>query len=274
MRFAFMAGLPRSGSSLLTALLNQRDDVYASTLSYGADILNYLDVYISNDEKFRAGATSQRDSVTKNLFKCMYSDKKVNLVIDKSRSWGTPYYREKLLDIFDGDIKIIFPIRPLKEIVASFINLANNNSGNYIDSSMQSEDFYPFWMKPIDDARTDWLLKPNGHISTSMLSLHGAFIEENSRYYHLIQYKSLCLETIPTMRKVENFLDIPEFEYNLSEIFGEELNDLDVYGIENMHKIKKTIQYSQIDCNKILSNYAISRCELEDFWTNRVNHEI
>lgn len=274
MKFAFMAGLPRSGSSLLTALLNQRDDVYASKLNYSANILEYLDIYISDEDTFRSGSHSQRDNLMKNLFESMYSDKNVDLVIDKCRKWGTPYHRKKLLEIFDYKVKIICPVRPLKEIVASFIILARDNKYNYIDSNMKKEDFYPFWMKPIDDARVDWLLKPDSHLYYSMLSLHGAFNENSSDMYHMIQYKNLCLNTRSIMKDLETFLEIPEFEYNFYNIQTEQENDLEVYGIQNMHKVNNIIKYSETEYKKILSDYAISRCNLEDFWTDRIDNKI
>lgn len=274
MKFAFMAGLPRSGSSLLTALLNQRDDVYCSKLNYSSNILEYLDFYIPSKDTFKSGNHSQRDGLIKNLFQSMYYDKNVDLVIDKCRKWGTPYHRARLSEILDYEVKIICPTRPLKEIIASFITLARSNSNNYIDNNMEKEDFYPLWMKPIDDARVDWLLKPDGHLYSSMLSLHGAFNEDSSDMYHVVQYKNLCLNTRSAMKDIENFLEIPEFEYDLNNIRAEKENDFEVYGIQNMHKVDSIIKYSKTDYKKILSDYAISKCDLEDFWTNRIDNKI
>jgi hypothetical protein len=53
-RFAFLAGLPRSGSTLLASLLNQRDDVYVSTNSPVAQIMWDTEQSVNRTQQYRA----------------------------------------------------------------------------------------------------------------------------------------------------------------------------------------------------------------------------
>jgi sulfotransferase len=265
-----MSGLPRSGSTLLCSLLNQRNDVYCSPLSYAADLLSYINLSLLDHESYRAGYREPRNTLLKNLFQYFYADKNVSLVIDKSRLWGNPYTRNILLQNLNCELKFICPVRPLDEIVSSFIKLANNNESNYIDRCMIEEDFLPYWRKEINDARTDWLLKTDGQISTAMLSLSGAFEKDFSQMYHIIQYKDICENTITSLRKLESFLELSEFDYDLNNIKSLENNDLEVFGIPKMHHVKPSIIKSDLDSKMILSDYAYNRCKLEDFWTEKI----
>lgn len=262
-----MSGLPRSGSTLLCSLLNQRMDVYCSPLSYSLDILSYVNLSIPKNECYLAGYYEPREVLLKNLFHSFYSNKNVSFVIDKNRRWGNPYTLNLLSNILEYRPKIICPVRPLDEIIASFIRLSEKNPENYIDQSMVSEDFYPYWQKNINDARTDWLLKYNGAISEAMLSLSGAFNQETSDIYHLVEYNDLCENTALALKKIESFLEIPPFDYDLTNIISLEHNDREIYGIPELHRVRSTIIKSDVDSKNILSSYAYEKCKMEDFWT-------
>jgi len=266
-RFAFLAGLPRSGSTLLSGLLSQRPDVHISLLSDTHEVLRYAHSTMPTKENYRAGEVSSRNDLLTNALSAMYASKDVALVIDKSRVWGTPYFRNVLREALGEDPRIIAPIRPLTEIVASFIRLCDRNPNNYIDAAMVAEDFHSYWRKPIGDARTDWLLLPNGHLGTAMLSLYGAYQPESAACYLPVPYADLCTNTLLTLKGIEDFLEIPPFDYQLDSITGPASNDEQVYGAPDMHYIRPVIGRVDPDPRAVLSDYSLARCELEDFWT-------
>lgn len=266
-RVAFLSGLPRSGSTLLTALLSQRDDVYVSGLSVAADVISYAHLTLPQTEQHTAGETTQAASLLTHALDAMYADRPEPLIIDKSRMWGSPYYRRVLTQEIGVPLRILAPVRPLAEVVASFVRMCRAAPDNYIDRAMVNDDFYPYWRKPIDDARTDWLLLPNGHLGGAMLSLHGAYQSETTDEYCVIQYARLCDNTGETLREIERFLNLEPFDYRLDEIAGAPHNDAQVFGIPNMHHVRERIERIDPAPETILSPYAMARCELEDFWT-------
>lgn len=265
-RFAFMAGLPRAGSTLVGALLNQRQDVYVSMMSNSTSVLRQAHLEMPNDETYLAGFTQQRDSLLRNGLPALYANVDKPLVIDKSRLWGTPYYRGVLSEALDYPPYILAPVRPLTEIVASFVRLCRASPNNYIDRAMIAEDFHSYWRKPIDDARVDWLLLPNGHLGSAMLGLHGAYQEDSANLFHVIKYAALTTDPLTVMRGIEAFLDLEPFDYSFTQIVGQTHNDAEVYGIPNMHHVRQKIERIDPSPETILSPYAIARCELEDFW--------
>ena len=266
-RFAFLSGLPRSGSTLIASLLNQRSDVHVTGLSDACEVLRYAAVVMPEQENYRAGETGQSKALLRNALHAIYDEVDAELVIDKSRMWGAPFFRRVLQEVTNEPIRIISPVRPLPEIVASFIRMCRRSPDNYVDKAMLNDDFYPYWRKHIDDARTDWLLLPNGHIGGAMLSLSGAFNPETQSEYHLITYDRLCSDTELVLRGIEGFLSLAPHEYDLEKIAGKAHNDVDAYGIPDMHKVRTTIGRLDPDPKDVLSAYAVARCELEDFWT-------
>ena len=50
MKFYFDCGLPRSGSTLLTALLNQNPDIHAGTLSPVFELMYYNDTILKGEQ--------------------------------------------------------------------------------------------------------------------------------------------------------------------------------------------------------------------------------
>ena len=83
MKFYFDCGLPRSGSTLLTALLNQNTNIHAGTLSPVFELMFYSDE-ILHKEQAKAFPKPKifQEIVTNNIIN-YYSDVKNEVVIDK-----------------------------------------------------------------------------------------------------------------------------------------------------------------------------------------------
>lgn len=270
MKFYFMSGMPRSGSTLLTSLLNQRNDLFCSQASGTPDIFNYLNEMITNSDYGISGSyTKQKESICKNLLDVAYAPMGVEHIVDKSRYWTLPKNYNLLKGALSYDPKFLIPVRPLEEIVASFLNLFENSPNNYIDNEMFSSDFIQWaYYSNISDARVDTLLSPYGSLRLSMSSLYFAMSNENQENFYYIKYNDLVEHPEKTMLNIENFLKIDNFKYDFNNISSESNNDLQATGIKNLHEIKTSIIKSKN--NKKLSDYAKKRCELEDFWTKNI----
>lgn len=265
-----MSGLPRSGSTLLSALLNQREDLYCSSLSATTEVLDYLSDNLINSESFKSGTyVKQQESLYHTVLDSAYSFTEKEYIIDKNRMWTIPKYHNMLRQTLNYEPKFLIPVRPLKEIVSSFIRLFEKNPGNYLDRQLSDLDFIP-WAQynNISDARVDLLLNTFGHIRGSMSALYFAMSNENQKNFCYIKYEELIGYPEKTMYEIENFLDIPHFQYDFENIVAEKHNDEETWGIKNMHTVKNKIINEQH--NENLSEYSIKRCEIEDFWTKHI----
>jgi hypothetical protein len=194
------------------------------------------------------------------------------VVIDKSRKWGAPYFLHLLTDILEEPPLILSPVRPLAEVVASFIRKAQENpETNYIDLLMQQEDFLPYWRKPLDDARVDWLLSEKGMLQSAMLSVASAFNEDTAGMFHVYKYSDLVAKPKETIDNIYDFIGVSRFPHEFDKIpAGEYHLDMEGLGIPDMHTVRPILMDTSPRPEEVLSDYALTRCDIEDFWTKQL----
>lgn len=268
--YRFMSGLPRSGTTLLSAILSQNPDVYLTPQSDLSEHLRVTHQSGMGFEDWNLGVLRrEHTALLKGTIAAFYSETPQSTIIDKSRRWGNPYFVRLLTDVLGEEPRILCPVRPLAEVVASFIRKAQENpETNYIDRQMISEDFLPYWRKPVDDARTDWLLSPNGMLNSGILSVHVAMQEEAAHMFHIYSYNDLVTEPQKTLDGIYDFIGVDRFQHDLSTIpMAEKHNDAEVLGIPDLHSVRDTLSASTTSPEEVLSDYALTRCMIEDFWT-------
>lgn len=267
--FHFMSGLPRSGSTLLSGLLSQRPDLYCPGITNTPTVFEFVDGQMGRDESAQLGTShGQRNSLLHNLLPAMYADRDEPVIIDKSRLWGIPYYNTLTAKALGRQPRIIIPVRPLDEIVASYIRLLRVNPGNFLDQAIQTGNISTQFRKPLDDTRVDTLLMPNEHLSLSMLAIYGAYQPESAHLFHVVQYADLTDDPVKALRGVEEFLDLEPYDYSLTGITGAAYNDA-ALGMAGMHNVRPEVSRRDPPPDTVLSEYALQRCRLEDFWTGR-----
>lgn len=266
----FMAGLPRSGTTLLASILSQNNAVYLSPQSNLSEHLRLI--HQQQGEDLRLGVlTAQHDALLRGAPTAFYAGMLDRTVIDKSRRWGAPYYLRLLEHVLGEPPRILSPVRPLAEVVASFVRKAQENpETNYIDRQMIAEDFLPYWRKPIDDARVDWLLQPGGMLDTAMLSVSSAYSPDTAHLFHVFTYADLVTESGKTLDGIYDFLGVDRFAHDFTTIPAAEPHaDAEVLGVPDLHTVRPTLAVTAPPPETVLSDYAMTRCEIEDFWTGK-----
>lgn len=269
-RIQFMAGLPRSGTTLLGAIMSQNPAVYVSPQSDLTEHLHRVHLESMKGEDVRLGVLqAQHNSLLRGVIPAFYADTPQPLVIDKSRRWGAPYYLRLLQEVMPEQPRILSPVRPLAEVVASFVRKAQANpDSNYIDQQMIAEDFLPYWRKPLDDARVDWLLQPGGMLDAAMLSVSSALKPETAHLFHLFTYADLVDEPGKTLDGIYDFLGVDRFAHDFTTIPAAEPHaDAEVLGVPDLHTVRPTLAATAPPPETVLSDYALTRCQIEDFWT-------
>jgi hypothetical protein len=101
----FLSSLPRSGSTLLTSLLNQRPDTYASPTSNLFDTMGAAVQMWEQNPTTQASSGKQEDIVRilEGIMTNRYDTDKI--VFDKSRGWPSPRIIKTLSMFMDKDIE-------------------------------------------------------------------------------------------------------------------------------------------------------------------------
>jgi sulfotransferase len=261
--YYFLAGLPRSGNTLLSSILNQNPNIYSSPLSPASELMwNYKSSYyvesINRNKENKLRAETSLSSFMDNFYK----DVKEPIVLDREKSWGTPANLGLIKKYITPTPKIIFTVRDILDIIASFVKL----NANYIKINAADSGKFHLNYRSENDSIAEHLMSDYGDIDKALLSLASAFLPENKGMFHIVEYNNLVLKPEETMSGIYKFLELPEYEHNFKKIEKVEVDDDESIGLpKNLHEIRKSISKSTTSTD-ILSDYIKHKYSNMEFW--------
>lgn len=186
--------------------------------------------------------------------------------LNKDRKWGRDDSFPHLLSVQEP--KVILTYRPILEVLASFVKLANEYpETNFIDKAMKEDGFPALSYRPLNDARCDWLMRPYGVIDMACSAFKNLAIHQD--LFHLVTYADLCSSPVKTIEKVYDFLELEPYEHDFDNVAQD--NDLDegmFLGIPTLHAIRSNISKSLTKPESILSDYVMQKYSNSmDFFT-------
>lgn len=241
-QFALLAGLPRSGNTLLAALLNQHPDVYCSPLSPVASLLETVEYQLLRHPFFLKNPNPTAfQSVMKGLPLNYYKHIEESYVIDRFKFWVTPENLRRARLYMSDNVKIVFTVRPVLECLASFIRLTQTS--DWLDQGILDSGFVsdPSWT-PVE-TYCEYLMSPGNLLANGLESLHYAktISSENLMF---VNYNDLVNSPQEVLLSVSKFLNIStDFSYNLFNIQKlEKDNELATGEPLNLHEVRSTIE--------------------------------
>lgn len=268
-KYYFMSGLPRSGSTLLSSILNQNPRMYSGPSSPVVGIMLTLENALSTDELFLAfPKPEQAGKIISSIIENYYSDVDKPVIIDKNRSWVNRMHY--IPGYFGVEAKILCPVRNMDEILTSFITMHNRNpfevNGkiNFIDEMLIKNNI------PLNDENRCQLLSgPNGIVGQSYGGIQQAMMDGRQKQLHFIEYDDLMNDPKETMRKIYEFLDEEYFEHDFSKIENmHKENDAAVYGLSDMHDVRDNLEKISKNPKEVLPESIYENCQGTEFWRN------
>jgi sulfotransferase len=255
-----MAGLPRSGSTVLSALLNQHPSIYASPQTDLVSMLYELNEIIPQYESYKAGLVEPGyNKVLNELANSFYSHIKKPIVIDKNRGWGTPYNFNNLSKFVNPQGKIILTMRPILDVLASFIKISQSSEKITGLTPFLSSDMFAANYRPSIDAQCDFLMMPNGELDKAIYSIAN-LLKNHKDKVHVIWFDEMLTNSKLTMKNLYKFLELPDFENDFDNILEVDIhNDLSGYQIAGLHDIEKKLYKPKTNPEQYLSNYVIDK---------------
>lgn len=262
----FLSGLPRSGNTLLSALLNQNPDIYSSPIS--PLLQNVLMLHRNCD--YEANIPSQENQIRHhrsmvNYVKSFYSDIKKPIIFDREKEWGTPHNLYLMRTYVEQNPKIIVTVRNVLDVIASLINA---NRGLYLNE-MRNIDFHCSYYLSENDAIAEYLMATGNLIDKSLLCVSSALNKEYAGMFHLVEYEDLVSNPQETMNKIYEFIGIDSFTHDFENIQKREIeNDQAINLSPITHRVNKTITKSKTDARSMFSPYIIDKYSNLEFWRN------
>lgn len=248
-----MAGLPRSGNTLLTYILNQNPDLHVSANSPVSWLSYQLSLVIPQREEY---LSCPKPNFIKKLVKSTidnyYEDVNESHVIDRSGAWGLKENYSILKECIIDKPKVICPIRSIPEILTSFITLCDKNPGNFIDVRLP---------EVTNANRCQFLMKPKSMIDVCLRGYTETLIHTDAMF---IEYDDIVFDTKNTINKIYNFLGVQRYEHNYAIIEGQKHDD-SIYGMP-LHEVRKTIQKTSKSPEDVLGKELVEMYSEYDKW--------
>lgn len=223
-QFVALSGLPRSGSTLLSAILHQNPDIYAEGNSAVCQLMWDMQQSCETTSKEQLDANYRYDTayqLVKAIPDIYYRNTTRPIVVDKCRSWTLSPNQDLLRRYVTDTPKTIVLTRSTDEILNSFESLHKLNNKPFDANEYLREDSEPL-MRSLRGV--EWAKQVN----------QGEFL--------FIDYAELVADTNEVLDKIYSFIDAKRFEHDLENIENTLPEDDSVYGLLGMHDVRKTIK--------------------------------
>ena len=250
MNLNFLASMPRSGSTLLTSLLNQRLDTYASNTS------NLCDMICTFDQLFKTNLASPKVTQTDGLSNkdCIevlkhkrYANIDSPIIFDKGRGWAN-FEIIEIMSKLQDDIKIVATVRPMNECLASLVKI------------VKPDNTVKFSTELINNVATLQLFDSYNDLKYSYEKYPDKFL--------LIEYSDLVSKTQEQMDRISDFIGVEKFTHDLNNIPRSTEIDT-IWGIEDLHKVRSQISKQEYSPKELLGEDLWEKYSGGEFWNDK-----
>ena len=265
----FLSGLPRSGNTLLSALLNQNPNIFVSATSPLFEHLYAIDqLSLHHDYTKMAGFDTNVNSGLKEYAKGFYQHIDKPIVIDRNKEWGSPRSIVLSHKYITDNPKIIFMVRDIPSILTSFISLIENDPNNYIDRILKDLNIFPHGSQTINDVRCDWLMynQVNYLLMTldKMLNMNVSVC--------LVEYDNLVSNTESELKRIYDFLELKPFNHDFNNVIKLEKEDLEAVGLpSNLHDVRSKVKKVSCEPAFVLTEKTMQKYSNLEFWRKNEN---
>ncbi len=257
LRLHFISGLPRSGSTLLAALLRQNPRFHARMSSPLCGLFTGLLTGMAGESAALVSA-AQRERVLRGLFDSYYANQADKAVVfDTNRMW--PAKLPALLQIFPH-AKLLCTVRNLAWIMDSIERLVRHNafqpSRLFVDDAERASVF----------SRVEALGQRNRLVGAAWSSLKEAFYGPQADSLLLIEYEYLTRAPQRTMELIYQFLGEPGFAHDFDHVEYDEPAFDATLATPGLHRVGKVVRY--VERRTILPPDLFARFDALNFWTD------
>lgn len=246
--------MPRAGSTLLQNILNQNPRFYATHTSGCVDVL--FGIRKNWDNLIEHKAHPNPNALLRVLqasLNAYYSDIDKPVIFDKSRGWTA--YIEMIEQILEKEVKILVPIRPMPNILASFEKLHRET----IKTKNPPGEAENYFLLQTVEGRCEYWLRQSSTVGLAYARIRDAIRRGLRDRLHFVSFNQLTNEPEKTMNEIYDFLGEPRFTHNFEYVEQVTYEDDSVHGYANLHKIKNRVTPVKNDAVTILGQELVDK---------------
>jgi sulfotransferase len=234
-RIHFVSGLPRSGSTLLSALLRQNPRFTAAMTSPVASLIGALLPKMSGASEFATFFDdARRREVLRAVVDAYYSDiANDRVVFDTNRTWTA---KAPLVKTLYPDARIICCVREVGWVIDSIEQMLRKNP-------TQLSKVFNFRPGGTVYSRVETLMNSEtGLVGLSWAAFREAWFSENAKRLIVINYDSFVRNPKAVMARLYKELGEPLFDHNYENVAYDEPNYDAHLGMPGLHKVQGRVE--------------------------------
>ena len=265
--FFFLAGMQRSGATIISQILNQNPDIWVSPASPLFRMMVTQSQSHNELENIDYNTSTEIDNVIATIPHAFYQDKSTKYIIDKNLNWTSPTGVEVITKYITKNVKIICPVRNVLDVLVSFdtiINAHPDSKNNQMDEQVLTATFAN---KPLADRRAEFLMRHDKDVSLSLNFMKNALIPEYRHLFHFVDYDDFINNPQKEINKIYEYLEIKKYNHefeNIKDVSG--ISEDSLTRIKHLHTIRPTVQKISRRPEDVFLPETIRRYSGLEFW--------
>jgi sulfotransferase len=255
-RFAFLAGLPRTGSTVLGTLLSQHPALHPTQTSCVRELLNYVKGYNLGESPYYDVKDSQSQvwGMMRGMLYGAYDHVEEEIVVEKERGWASDV--ELVRRLTGSDPRILSPVRPIPEIIASFILISQKigKQSKIEDEVRMAERESNAWTL----SRVIW----EKYIYANWRMFKAGY-EQDPDCFLLLEYDAIVNEPEETAGAICTYLDIEPWVPSTTNLVNPNEENDAVYGMPGLHTVRGELKRTSPPAREVLGDECYS------WWADR-----
>ena len=247
----FLSGLPRSGSTLLAAILNQHPQVHATSTSGLLDMMvGTLRAWHSSMATHAAVDREAAEAEIRRILSSIPQDKYANIskpvILDKARGWAADTNISVMSMISGHKPKILATVRNVQDCAASLVRVSKPSD---LDLFLSRDELI-------------------GHLKDSYAVLLGGYTLAPECFL-FVEYDDLVQNPKVQLQRVHEFLGLDDFDgYDFNNIDGAGLKERDeeVWMVPGLHNIKPKLEFQHKETSQDVLKYRYWDFVQPRFW--------
>lgn len=238
----FLAGLPRSGSTLLANILAQHQHIYVTPTSGIVDMLVQVRNNWDRNDAFQAAERKQSEETKERVLRAMlqayFAHAEQPICIDKNRYWTE--FLEMGAQLLGGrdKVKVLVTVRDMRDVLASFESLYRKTSAL---GQIQQEANLALKFKTAL-GRVETFIDDSQPVGRAYVAIRDAVTRGWLSNMYFIDYEDLTRRPKTTLDGIYRFLDMEPCQHDFDRVEQVTFEDDFVYGFKDLHRIRAQVK--------------------------------
>lgn len=253
----FISGLPRSGSTLLSAILRQNPRFHAGMSSPVASLFMAMQGATSRRNETAVFLDeAQKVALLRGVFSgCYHAHDPAQVIFDTNRAWCS---KLPALTRMFPEARVICCVRHVGWIMDSIERLIRANP-------FELSGIFGYEPSNTVFTRIARMAGSDGLVGFALDALREACSGDEANRLILVDYEALARNPEATLRKLYEFIEEPWFAHDFNDV-EYDARDFDMaLGTPNLHTVRRKVAY--IERRTVLPPDLFARFDHDAFWT-------